>query len=424
MAPKRVKPMPPVPECNSEAQAFLTASDSTILGPALSVCEGAALTKGVLLGTGLGCHPDGIILAQCSTAAEAAACRKEIIDALVAADYRLTRIAKPLGKDKREDRTSNSKVAVGRMLVSLMTALKEADVKATEVSGSVGGANYIVTQTEEERGFSLQTYDSEESKKCKAILLRLHNIKLLPHEMASQPVQKKCAYWARNEGCFADPNKVPLSAFRQRPCDSAYTLFARMLWSHATAMAGELVKDGIRDDDAGYCKAVGGNLWAHGDRCIALLKELGVLRDELDDAQMGHITEVMYQLLHKATSTGQTSASLSLVGQIAKMPEYLEAQRSALEIGTPRRKRGQDEAEKTTPVKKKKKKAAANSPASPVKKKVAVPSDKAGGRYPDTAGAKGPNSLARKVGGNPAGAPCKDLEGGSCPYATCSFSHA
>jgi hypothetical protein len=53
-----------------------------------------------------------------------------------------------------------------------------------------------------------------------------------------------------------------------------------------------VVKEGIRDDDAGHCKAANGNLWAHGDRCVALLKELSVLRDELSDAQMGHITEV------------------------------------------------------------------------------------------------------------------------------------
>jgi hypothetical protein len=378
------------------------------------------LTKSVLKSTGLGSHPDAIILAECSTAAEAAACRNKIVEQLVKADSRLLRISKSLGKARKAERAANSRVAVGRMLVTLMAALKDSE-KPVEGAAATGGANYIVTQTEEERGFSLQTYDAEESKKCKGVLLKLHNIKLLPHECATQPVQKKCAYWARNEGCFADPSKVPLSAFRQRPCDSAFTLFSRMLWSHATAMAGEVAKEGIRDDDAGYCKAIGGNLWAHGDRCIALIKELSVLRDELDDSQLGHITEVMYQMLHKATSTGQLSGSLSMVGQIAKMPEYLESQRCAAEAGTPRRKRGSDDepAQKTTPKKKAKKAKAA---AAPTKKKPSP--EKTGGRFPDTAGAMGPNKLARKVGGNPAGAACKDLEEkGTCPFETCSFSH-
>ena len=289
-APKARKAPPPVPDCDEEAQQLLTASNSTVLGPALSVCEGAALTKSVLRSTGLGCHPEGIMLMQCTTAAEAAACRKQIVEFLVRADPRLKRIADKVGKGKGKERTANSKVGVGRMLVSLMASLAESD--RPDVAVASGGANYIVTQTEEERGFSLQSYDFEESKKCKGVLLRLHNIKLLTHECASQPVQKKCAYWARSEGCFADPNKVPLSSFRQRPCDSSYTLFGRMIWSHATPMAGEVVKEGIRDDDAGHCKAANGNLWAHGDRCVALLKELSVLRDELSDAQMGHITEV------------------------------------------------------------------------------------------------------------------------------------
>jgi hypothetical protein len=408
----------PVPDCDEEAQRLLGASDSTLLGPAISVCEAAGLTKSVLRGIGIGSHPDGIMLLQCTTAAEAAACRKKIVDHLVAADQSLAKIAPPLGAAKKAERTANSKVTVGRMLVSLMSSLTESDrVNAPAVPP--GGANYIVTQTEEERGFSLQSYDAEEAKTFKGLLLRLHNIKLLPHECASQPTQKKCAYWARNEGCFADPNKVPLSAFKQRSCDSNYTLFARMIWSHATPMAGELVKEGIRDDDAGYCKAANGNLWLHGDRCIALLKELTVLRDELDDAQLGHITEVMYQLLHKATSTGQISGSLSMTGQIAKMPEYLEAQRCAADAGAAKRgsrKRGGEAP--STPVKTKKAKAAAGTP--PGKKAT---SEKKGGRFPDTEGADGPNSLPRMKGGNPAGSPCKDLAEGKCPFKTCSFSH-
>ena len=128
-----------------------------------------------------------------------------------------------------------------------------------------------------------------------------------------------------------------------------------------------------------------------------------MLRDELNDTQMGHITEVMYQLLHKATSTGQISGALSMVGQIAKMPEYLEAQRSAADAGAAKRGRDRKRSSEppATPVKKKKKVAA---PATPPSKK-----DKKGGRFPDTEGAEGPNSLPRMKGGNPAGSPCKDL---------------
>jgi hypothetical protein len=133
-------------------------------------------------------------------------------------------------------------------------------------------------------------------------------------------------------------------------------------------------------------------------------------------------TQVMYQLLHKATSTGQTSGSLSLVGQIAKIPEYLEAQRSAESFGTPRRKRTADVDDSTEPSKKAKKKVkAAAAATTPPKSKGAA--EKKGGRYPDKAGSPGPNSLARMAGGNPAGEPCKDLAQGSCPYKTCSFSH-
>jgi hypothetical protein len=129
-------------------------------------------------------------------------------------------------------------------------------------------------------------------------------------------------------------------------------------------------------------------------------------------------TQVMYQLLHKATSTGQMSGSLSSIGQIAKMPEYLEAQRSALELGSPRgrkRERGGDD-EAATPVKKKKKKVKAPAPA--VKKASETRS-----RYEDVAGALGPNSLPRMKGGNPAGEACKDHASGHCKFKTCPYSH-
>ena len=345
--PKKKWIVPPAPDCDDEAQLLLDVSGSTALGAALSVCEASDLTKAVLKSIGLGCHPLGIMLSQCTSAAEAADCRNEIGKHLMRADRRLDKLA---GGTPSAARTANSLVAVGRMLVGLMAALAAADVPDEKKDGT-GDTKYIVTQTEEERGFSLQAYDAEESKKGQAKLLKLHNIRLLPHECAAQPQQKKCAYWARNEGCFADPNKVPLSSFR---------------------------------------------------------------RDELSDEQLGHITEVMYQLLHKATSTGQMSGSLSSVAQIAKMPEYLEAQRSAAPAGQHRKRgRGQEEPEVTTPDKKKKKKAAATPPAKREK----------GSRYEDVAGAMGPNKLPRKKGGNPDGERCKDFEGGTCSFKTCSYSH-
>eukprot|EP00966_Prymnesium_polylepis_P146932 3393440-Prymnesium_polylepis.1 len=44
-------------------------------------------------------------------------------------------------------------------------------------------------------------------------------------------------------------------------------------------------------------------------------------------------------------------------------------------------------------------------------------------KWPDVAGALGPNKLERKVGGNPAGEPCSRFAQGSCPFKTCSYKH-
>ena len=45
------------------------------------------------------------------------------------------------------------------------------------------------------------------------------------------------------------------------------------------------------------------------------------------------------------------------------------------------------------------------------------------GKFPDKEGAKGPNGLPRRKGGNPNGAVCKGFLAGDCPFATCSYSH-
>ena len=179
---------------------------------------------------------------------------------------------------------------------------------------------------------------------------------------------------------------------------------------------------------------------AHAERLLELIDELEEVSTAVSNDEMTAVVEVMCKSLYKATSRGNVSISLAAQQQVCKIPEYVMAatatRRSSSGGGAAATPSGGGKAKVDAP------KAAAKSPG----KRPAggagggsgggASSGSSGGgsaggakaakvnKWPDVAGEKGPNGLARIVGGNPAGEPCScHSKPGGCPFTTCSYCH-
>ena len=193
----------------------------------------------------------------------------------------------------------------------------------------------------------------------------------------------------------------------------------------------------MRDDGAGDSRF--GKLFAHAERLLELSDELEEVSTALSNDEMTAVVEVMCKSLHKATSRGNVSISLAAQQQVCKIPEYVmaaTARRSSSGGGGTAKSSGGGKAKVDAP------KPAAKSPG---KRPAGGAGGGSGGgssggssgggsaggakaakvtKWADVAGEKGPNGLARMVGGNPAGEPCsRHAKPGGCPFTTCSFSH-
>lgn len=185
----------------------------------------------------------------------------------------------------------------------------------------------------------------------------------------------------------------------------------------------------VRDDGAGTCPK-SDSLMAHGDRIRDLVDELEEIVHKCSNSEMERILDVVNETLHKATSLSRISISLGCMQQVCKVPEYY-----ASVVGMRKGAPAAASAGSGSNSQPKKKRPAGGGPGGTPKGSSgggtvlsASPGSPPKGarkeKWPDVAGAKGPNGLERKVGGNPAGEPCsKHGTPGGCPFQTCSYKH-
>ena len=81
----------------------------------------------------------------------------------------------------------------------------------------------------------------------------------------------------KNEGCWPDSERLPLSDFRRAPTDSAYILFKRKVVGVMIVAAGE--KPWSSCSDAGAEVKKHGPQWAHAKVLEGLVKEVEELRE-------------------------------------------------------------------------------------------------------------------------------------------------
>ena len=174
---------------------------------------------------------------------------------------------------------------------------------------------------------------------------------------------------------------------------------------------------------------------AHGDRLRDLVEELEEIVHKCNTPEMERIIDVVHETLQKATSLSRISISLGCVQQVCKVPEYYASVAGMRNRAPAASSSGGGGAQGSKSNKSPNKRPAGGasgsayggssggggSSASPGSPPKGARTEK----WPDVAGALGPNKLERKrcMGGNPAGEPCSRFAKGSCPFKTCSYKH-
>ena len=208
------------------------------------------------------------MLFNCTDEAMVGKARQEMALLLISKDRRLRRLG--VGDDKAA-KNKSAVLAVARILAKLQLRLGQPGRGKTD--GKDDSTSYVVTQSEEERGFTIPSYDSDDVNRNRAVLQKMMNLRLRPFSLPSIGGFKKIAYWVKREVCWPDPARVPLSVMRREPTDSALTLFKRMAFGVVVVAAGEKVTAGTRDEGAGDMPKSGVQ-WASGLIIEDLVAEL------------------------------------------------------------------------------------------------------------------------------------------------------
>ena len=416
---------------DEDCKEIMKATGTMVLVKAIKRTEGVqTISLRVLRGLGLS-TTSGTCLLDCTTAADSAASRKEIAQALMQADSGLKTLAPEMEIGEQEaTRMRNSLVEITRGLADLMNRLRSTSSSSDSATGQPGVTSFVVTQTEEERGSTLTSLTIDDVKKKYKEVSRLYNIRMRQHEKIKHSMMKRVGHWVKNEGSFPDPDQLSyLALTSQRASDGPYCKFKRMMYAVLTLTVGDAAGDQLRDDGAGAGKKTKkGKLksaqWASGYVVQDLLSEIDEWRDELTAAEMETLCTTLSMELFKGTSIGKETLSLSMSRAMSSISHtvmhltHVRAKKKEQQPRQPQPGSKRDLKRKREAEKKKE----TEGPAAKAQKEKAGDTP-AKERYPDTAGAPGPNGKPRMVGGNPEGGPCKLHAAGNCPYKTCSFRH-
>jgi len=414
---------------SSGAKSILKECSASALAEAILKAEGVPkVTATILVMMGLGIPT--LVLSECTTAESKAKSRREISAALLAEDEEA--LLKEYGG---KGSTNARKVKAMTTISRLVAAVVEEALYQKEQSLSVAAApaagdqkpNLVLQQeSEEDRGYVLTEYRTNDVKTNVTVVLKMYNLRLRQHFMPTHHVMKCLAHWWQVEQCWPDPARLPLSKFKRDADDTALLLFKRLVYGVLVVAAGAGVPAGIRDDGAGNLRKHVPQ-WANGNQLNELLLELEECQSKMDEATTKAVTTLMHVSMHKSTTRSGESVSLAAARQMSKVAEYVAAQsaKGGDEEGRSGKRKKSDKGGATADGKRK-----GDALSTPEKKRKGAQADtprtlqSGSKKYPDEVGAKGPNGLERMKGGNPAGDPCRDLAKGKCAYATCSFSHA
>jgi len=194
-APARPPP-PGMPEMDDYAKSLLGKLDAIGMAPGIAAVEQVPeLDKLAVKSIGTG-SSTGIRLVDIVDPADAALARSDYAKALIAADRRLLRFA----PGEKGARAAPSILKLSRVLGAMTDEMKMPPLSSASGGSSTGSTtSYVVSQSEEERGFSVPTYSLDEVKSQSGVLVTMYNAKLTPNSLPSVAKMKKVCYWVRQE---------------------------------------------------------------------------------------------------------------------------------------------------------------------------------------------------------------------------------
>jgi len=272
----------------------------------------------------------------------------------------------------------------------------------------------------------MESLTMDEMKAQVALVKSMYNISVRTFQLARLGPSKKVMYAVKVDETFPSPDRISLESMRRSAHDKPLTLFKRLCWTFVVCAAGVGIRSSTRDDDAGYFSASFVSQWANAERCRDMFDEFDEIADALSDEQQMEVCNMLHVLLFKSSSISNETPSLAFTKASTKVHEYAG-------VGQPSKRARAREArlanQRTATGRKKKRVKTTGSPspkrARAEEEEPPTPPTVEGHRWPDKVGAKGPNGLPRKVGGNKDGRKCRHLqEGRECPFTSCSFSHA
>jgi hypothetical protein len=254
----------PSTEVDPDARKLLDAAGGLQLARAIARVEGLASVS--LIGIahlGLG-TPSGIMLKDCVGGQECADAVREISIELIKRDKRLPGMLSD--KDTEEKRFGQALLVVCRLVRVLVDAARPGRPQVAAGGGAGEGPAYITTMSEEERGYSIPTYNTEEMKGQMLVLNRMYNVRLRPYEVGSVGALKKLMYWVKVEWSFPDPvcSRMPARVLHARTRARTHThTHTRSAHSLAGARPSQPVQAGglghvvrcaeTRDHEHGSC---------------------------------------------------------------------------------------------------------------------------------------------------------------------------
>jgi hypothetical protein len=229
-------------DMTAEAEKIMDAVEALRLGLGISKVEGAKLVgKAVLENLGLGAT-FGQRLSGLKNEKKRADKTITYVSELLTADATLWDVyGDNTGGVDEHKRTAHLEIA------RIVTTIVDQFMVAAKVGATIvptvpdNNTSYVVTQSEEERAFSLPTYTIEEASKQRAVLVKLHNLRVRPFLTPSIGALKNLGYWLKVEMCWPDPHRLKLDKFKRDSNDTPLTKFKRMVFGVAIILAGEKV---------------------------------------------------------------------------------------------------------------------------------------------------------------------------------------
>jgi hypothetical protein len=194
---------PSKPSKDEEARSLIGVAGAKRLERSIASIEGVGvLTKSVLASLGLG-STSGVRLIDVKMPKQYAKERTTYVAELVASDPALLK-GRGVGGTTVEVKRS-AVLEVCRLVDTLVGKANADDLPAADCtadSASRSTTQFVVTQSEEERSFTVPTYGNDDVKRQKAVVASLYNKRLRAHYLPTVAQMKRIVYWYKVEGCL------------------------------------------------------------------------------------------------------------------------------------------------------------------------------------------------------------------------------